>query len=220
MVALAVAGPQMERGARERSMSTRAPVVRLPAFASAALLLSLCLACTGMAAAKECDGVSFPDRLQARGETLMLNGLGLRKATIFAIKVYVGALYVAHPTADANAILGSPQPVEIDLAFVFHVTAGQLRNAWQEGFARSAPNELPQLQSRIALLDGRIASIKAGERLTFLRIPGVGIQFSLDGKVLGTIAGDDFARAFLAIWLGPSPPNPELRAGLLGGPCT
>lgn len=203
-------------------MSTRAPAVRLPAFASAALLLSLFLTGVGTraAAAKECDGVSFPDRVQARGETLTLNGLGLRKATIFAIKVYVGALYVAHPTADANAILSSPQPVEIDLAFVFHVTAGQLRDAWQEGFARSAGNELPQLQSRIAQLDGRVSGVKSGQRMSFLRIPGVGIQFSLDGKVLGTISGDDFARAFLAIWLGPSPPNPQLRTGLLGGPCT
>ncbi|HEY6516408.1 MAG TPA: chalcone isomerase family protein [Steroidobacteraceae bacterium] len=203
-------------------MSTRAPAVRLPAFASAALLLSLCLTGAGArtAAAKECDGVTFPDRVQARGETLTLNGLGLRKATIFSIKVYVGALYVAHPTADANAILSSPQPVEIDLAFVFHVTAGQLRDAWQDGFARSAGNQLPQLQSRIAQLDGRVAGVKSGQRMSFLRIPGVGIRFSLDGKVLGTISGDDFARAFLAIWLGPSPPNPQLRSGLLGGPCT
>ena len=79
------------------------------------------------AVARECDGVSFPEHIQAHGETLTLNGLGLRKATFLRIKVYVGALYVAHPTADANAILSSRDPVEIDLAFVFHVTAGQFR---------------------------------------------------------------------------------------------
>src|SRR5579863_5509503 len=100
----------------EGFMSTRAPVVLLPAFAAAALLC-LRLACAAPAVAGECDGVSFPQHVQARGETLTLNGLGLRKATIFRIKVYVGALYVAHPTADANAILTSRDPVEIDLAF-------------------------------------------------------------------------------------------------------
>jgi Chalcone isomerase-like len=33
------------------------------------------------------------------------------------------------------------------------------------------------------------------------------------------VEGDDFARAFLAIWLGAKPPNPSLKAGLLGGAC-
>ncbi|MGH8295568.1 MAG: chalcone isomerase family protein [Steroidobacteraceae bacterium] len=199
-------------------MSTRAPIGSLPVLAAAALL---CAGPAGAAAvASECDGVSFPEHAQARGETLTLNGLGLRRATIFGIKVYVGALYVAHPTADAQAILASPDPVEVELRFVFHVTAGQLRKAWREGFAKSAPGELPWLQSRIAQLNGWMRGVGSGQRMTFLRIPGVGIQYSLDGAVQGTIPGDEFATALLAIWLGPSPPSQALRAGILGGPCT
>jgi len=173
----------------------------------------------GTAAGRNCDGVSFPDHIQARGQTLTLNGLGLRKATIFNIKVYVGALYVARPTADAAAILSSQQPVEIELRFTFHVTAGQLRDAWREGFEKSAPGQLPRLQSRLAQLNGWMRSVGSGQRMTFLRIPGVGIQYSLDGALQGTISGDDFATAFLAIWLGSSPPSQALRAGLLGGDC-
>ncbi len=208
-------------------MSTRAPASPLT-FAQTALRLvvfgALCVAFhtarAGSAAARECDGVSFPQQIQERGETLTLNGLGLRKATIFGIKVYVGALYLPHPTSDATSILTSREPVEIELRFVFRVSASQLRSAWQEGFEKSAPGELPRLQSRIAQLNGWMTGVKSGQRMTFLRIPGVGIEYALDCAVQGTIPGDDFARAFLAIWLGASPPNPELRAGLLGGPCT
>jgi Chalcone isomerase-like len=202
-------------------MRTRAPIASPRSFASAAfLVVALHLAGTGMAAARECDGVSFPEHVQAGGETLTLNGLGLRKATIFGIKVYVGALYVPHPTAEANAILTSREPVQIELRFVFHATAGQLRNAWEEGFEKSAPAELTQLHARIAQLESWMTSVGSGDRMTFLRIPGVGIEYSLNGATKGTIPGDDFASAFLAIWLGSSPPNPQLRAGLLGGPCT
>lgn len=211
-------------------MSTRAPIATPqarrdrraagpPALAPAALLISLCLASAGAAHAKECDGVSFPEQIQAAGTTLTLNGLGLRKATVFGIKVYVGALYVAHPTADAAAILSSKDPSEVELHFVFHVTAGQLRSAWQEGFENSARGQLPQLRSRIAQLNGWMTAVGSGQRMTFLRIPGVGIQYALDGAVKGTISGDDFATAFLAIWLGASPPSQDLRAGLLGGDC-
>ena len=200
-------------------MSTRARTASLPACAWAAPLVCLGMAVAGTAAARDCDGVSFPEQIQVHGETLTLNGLGLRKATIFGIKVYVGALYVPHRTADAAAILSSQQPAEVELRFVFHVTAGQLRDAWQEGFEKSAAGELPRLQSRIAQLNGWMKSVGSGQSMTFLRIPGVGIQYSVDGAVQGIISGDDFARAFLAIWLGPAPPNPELRAGLLGGEC-
>ena len=199
-------------------MRIRASIASVPVFASATLLF---LWATAAAAAvpTECDGVSFPRHVQAHGETLTLNGLGLRKATIFSIKVYVGGLYVSHPTADANAILTSRQPVEIELRFVFHATTGQLRDAWQEGFEKSAPGEIAQLQSRIGQLNGWMASVGSGDRMTFVRVPGVGIEYSLDGTLKGTIPGDDFAKAFLAIWLGSSPPSPQLRAGLLGGPC-
>jgi Chalcone isomerase-like len=200
-------------------MSTRTPMTSRPGSASAALLLCLCMVFGGAAAARECDGVSFPEHIQANGQSLTLNGLGLRKATIFGIKVYVAALYVAHPTSDAAAILDSKDPAQIELQFVFHVRANQLRDAWQEGFEKSSPARLPQLRSRIAQLDGWMTSVGSGQRMTFLRIPGAGIQYSLDGAVRGTISGDDFATAFLAIWLGSSPPSPELRAGLLGGEC-
>lgn len=197
-------------------MSTRAPV-RLPALA-AAILFFPCLAAAQVAT--QCDGVSYPEHIQTRGKTLTLNGLGLRKATFLRIKVYVGALYVAHPTSDANVILSSRDPVEIDLAFVFPATAGQLRDAWEEGFTKSAPEKLRQLRARITQLENRMTAMKSGQRVEFLRIPGVGVQFSMNGVLQGTIPGDDFGTALLAIWLGPSPPAPELRAGLLGGPCT
>jgi hypothetical protein len=201
-------------------MSTRTPVIP-PALAAAALFLgSLCIASGATAAGQECDGVSFPEHVQARGQTLTLNGLGLRKATIFGIKVYVGALYLAHPTADADAILNSKDPVEIDLAFVFRASASQLRSAWEDGFAKSASGRPAPLQGRITQLENWMNGVRSGQKMSFLRIPGVGIQYSLDGAVQGTIPGDDFATAFLAIWLGSSPPSPQLRAGLLGGPCT
>jgi chalcone isomerase-like protein len=41
----------------------------------------------------------------------------------------------------------------------------------------------------------------------------------VNGADKGSIEGQDFSRAFLAIWLGDAPPNPELKAGLLGGAC-
>jgi hypothetical protein len=41
-------------------------------------------------------------------------------------------------------------------------------------------------------------------------------QIALNGKILGTISGLDFANAMLSIWLGPNPLDQTLKKALLG----
>ena len=62
--------------------------------------------------------------------------------------------------------------------------------------------------------------VKSGDKVTFVSKPGTGVEVSMNGTVKGTIKGDDFAKALLAIWLGADPPNPEIKSGLLGGACS
>jgi len=186
------------------------------------MLIPLVLAAalgTGLAQAKECKGVNFPDKAQVEGSSLTLNGLGLRQATAFKVNVYVAALYVAKAAADPTALLGSNVPSELILQFVRNVGADDLRKGWSEGFEKNSKDQLPALKERIATLNSWMGDVKTGERLTFVRKPGAGLQVDVNGVVKGTIKGDDFARAFLAIWLGADPPNPEIKAGLLGGAC-
>jgi hypothetical protein len=173
----------------------------------------------GVAEGKECKGVSFPDQAQVEGSNLMLNGLGMRQATALKVNVYVAALYVAKPSSDANALLASSTPSELILQFVRNVGADDIRKGWSEGFEKNAKDQLPALKERIAELNGWMADVKSGERLTFIRKPGAGLQVDVKGAMKGTIKGDDFAKAFLSIWLGADPPNPELKVGLLGGAC-
>ena len=174
---------------------------------------------TGIAHGKECKGVNFPDQVQVDGSSLTLNGLGLRQATAFKVNVYVAALYVAKTSADANALLGSNMPSELVLQFVRDVGANDLRKGWDEGFAENSSAQLPALKERIAMLNGWMADMKSGQRLAFIHKPGAGVQVDVNGTVKGTIKGDDFAKALLAIWLGGEPPNAEIKAGMLGGAC-
>lgn len=97
--------------------------------------------------------------------------------------------------------------------------ASDLNDAWDEGFAANAKSQLPALEKRVETLKGWMSDMKKGERLTFTHVPGRGIQVNVGGVEKGTIEGDDFATAFLSIWLGAHPPNPNLKAGLLGGAC-
>ena len=169
---------------------------------------------------RECMGVSFPDQLQVEGSALVLNGLGLRQATILEVDVYVAALYTATASSDPDAILGSTSSKQLVLHFVRNVGAADLNKAWEEGFEANAKAQLPALEERVETLKSWMADMKTGERLTFTHKPGGGLQVDVGGTTKGTIKGDDFARAFLSIWLGAHPPNAGLKAGLLGGACS
>jgi len=173
---------------------------------------------TGVAFGKECKGVNFAEQVQVDGRTLALNGLGLRQATAFKVNVYVAALYVTKTSGDSAAILGGNAPRVMVLHFVRDVGADDIRKGWTEGFEKNAKGELPALKDRIATFNGWMSDLKTGQRLTFRYVPGVGVDVDVAGAAKGTIKGEDFARALFAIWLG-DPPNPELKAGLLGGAC-
>jgi hypothetical protein len=186
-----------------------------------ALVLLGMIVALGVAVAdgKECAGVSFPEQAQVDGATLTLNGLGLRQATILKVNVYVAGLYVAKASADPSAILGSSTAKRLVLHVVRGVGAADLNKAWEEGFASNAKEQLPALKERIGTLKGWMADMQSGQRLTFTHLPGAGIQVDVNGTVKGAVKGDDFARAFLSIWLGAHPPNSGLKLGLLGGAC-
>lgn len=164
---------------------------------------------------KECKGVSFPDQLQLDGRKLALNGLGLRQATMFKVNVYVAALYVTKPSANADALLGSGDPKQLILQFMRNVSAADLNKAWDEGFDK----RLAPFKSHLETLKGWMTDMKPGQRLIFVQRPGAGLEVDVNGSAKGTIKSDDFAKAFFSIWLGADAPNPDLRSGLLGGSC-
>ena len=181
------------------------------------LAAAACLATTAVKA-RECLGVSFPEQVQVAGTSLALNGLGLRQATLFKVNVYVAALYVPKPTADAGVILAAATPYEMQLHFVRNVGAADIAKGWVEGFQRNGQGSQAASDERAATLRGWMTDIKAGQSMKFSFQPGTGLEVSVNGNVKGTIRGDDFGRAFLSIWLGV-PPNPEIKVGLLGGRC-
>jgi hypothetical protein len=182
------------------------------------LFLALLLVTSVATAADEatCRDISFPRQVQVNGTDLTLNGLGVRKATFLKINVYVAAYYVIQPEHDPKVLIESDTPQQLTLQFVRNVGVEDLRKAFIEGFERVQGAGLGE---RVARLNGWMTDMKSGQRLSFVRVPRSGVQISVNGVQKGTIEGADFSRALISIWLGPTPPNPELKAGMLGGEC-
>jgi hypothetical protein len=179
-------------------------------------LMAVMVMVSGTALAGTKAGVTMPDSITVGGQSLVLNGMGLREATL-GIDVYVAGLYVQHPTSDPAQLIDARQKKQLVLKFVHDVGHDKIVKAWHEGFAKSATVPMSQLRPYIAQLDAWTPSFSDGDTLTFTYVPGTGVTVAVNGQTRGTIADPDFAQSLFAIWLGPRPPSGDLKRGLLRG---
>lgn len=176
--------------------------------------LVLAAASTLPAAAGELAGVNLPDTTRVGEETLVLNGLGLRKKAIF--KVYVGGLYLPARTSDAGRILAGDTARHMVMEFVRGVGSGSLADAWTDCLEANTPDAPAEVAKQFEELRGWMADVESGDQLTFTYQPGTGTQVTVKGADQGTQAGKPFADALFACWIGPEPPSEDFRDGLLG----
>ncbi|HVS00161.1 MAG TPA: chalcone isomerase family protein [Thermoanaerobaculia bacterium] len=179
--------------------------------------LTLLLALPAMpAAAGTVAGVSLPDRVEAGGQPLVLNGMALRKK--FVIKVYVAGLYLPQKNKSAQQILGGDTPYRMVMHFLYGVSKDQMCEAWNEGLEANTPNATAEVKKGFATLCSWMEPIDEGKKLVMTYVPGEGTQVEVNGKVKGTIPGQATADAILATWIGPKPgPGEDFKKGLLGG---
>ena len=180
------------------------------------LTAMMVLALAGSVQAKSLKKANFNDNVQISGKTLTLNGLGLRLATIFDINVYVGSLYLEKKEQDATKILDSKGPKLIELAFLRGVSGKKLQGAWSDCFENNAAN--PQtFKVQLAQLNSSMKEVKNGDRVRFEFVPA-NVTVKINDIVTGTVekGGAGFQKVLLSCWIGPKPPNKELKSGMLG----
>lgn len=171
------------------------------------------------ASAAECEGVKFADTVTVDGKKLVLNGLGMREATIFSVDVYVAGLYVEKKSKNPKELLDTSKPIKFVMKFVRDVSRDDVAGAYKESFDKAPKATQKELKEEFDKLLSWMSGIKSGQQMEYTYIPGTGMEVKVKGKVMGTIQGAEATRFFLNIWLGPKPPNKGLKTGLLGGKC-
>jgi len=181
------------------------------------LVVLACLALAAPVAAGTLEGVTMTDTVQVDDSTLVLNGMGMRikKVAFVKVKVYVAGLYLPAKSGDAAAILATDAPKRLVMHFLYkEVSRDKLVEAWNDGFAANAKGVA--LGDRLATFNSMWADMKTGDEAVLTYVPGTGTSVVIKGESKGVIPGADFAKAMFSVWLGPEPPNAELKAGLLG----
>ena len=177
-------------------------------------LLTLLLALP--AGAGTLAGVTLPDKAEVGGQTLVLNGMGLRSKLF--IKVYVGGLYLAQKEKAPAKVLGADSPRRMVMHFLYDVTKEQMCEAWNEGLADNTPSAAADVKKNFMTLCGWMEPIKKGNRIVLTYVPGEGTHVEVNGKAKGTLEGKATADAILNTWIGPDPgPGADFKKAVLGG---
>jgi hypothetical protein len=179
--------------------------------ATAALTLNI-------AHAVEVEGVKFDDTTKIGSSELVINGTGVRRK--FG-KRYVMALYLPAKTGDAAAVLATKGAKRVAIHLTKDVSGDTFANAVSSAMAdNSTEAEMAAVKDRLkqwAETVIALGEVKAGAIILIDWIPEKGTQLSVNGQAKGKeIAGEDFYKALLRVWLGKDPVQDDIKQGLLG----
>lgn len=186
----------------------------------------LCLAVLGATAWParaqiQVEGYTFAREAVVAGQTLRLNGVGLR--AVAWLKGYAAGLYLGAKATTPGAVLADAGAKRLQLRMLQEVPAEEFAKAFDKGIARNTPAaDLPALRERMqrfnALVLG-LKKVKKGDLVDLDWLPDEGLAFAYNGRALAPpIAGADLYAALLRIFIGQRPVDPEMKVGLLGGP--
>lgn len=162
-------------------------------------------------------GATLPNTETFKGQTLVLNGSGVRER--LWIDLYAAGLYLDQKSSNANNILTADKPMALKLHIVSKlITSDKMVEAVTEGFENSTGGKTAPIQPRIdQILSFFKEDIKKNDVFDLVYLPSEGgVVAYKNGERKGVIKGLDFKAALFGIWLSNRPADDKLKKSLLG----
>lgn len=173
----------------------------------------VCGAGAGSVAPVEVHGVAFAASSAVGEQALVLQGAGLLRY-LRVVPVYVAGLYV-DPGANMVDPLGDFTK-SLEVEYLVSAPAKDFNDAGTRTLrAALTKAEYAAVEARVHEISGWYPDVNEGDRCMLTYVPGRGTELIYNGQSLGIIPGDDFQRAYFAIWLGDKPASEPLRDALL-----
>ncbi len=159
-------------------------------------------------------GVEFPDQIKSGGQTLQLNGMGLRE--YFFFDIYVGGLYLPFKSSDPQKIINADVPKRVQLKFIISKVEKEKLAESLDNNLKNNPSISPEVRKKMMSILARAQDFHRGETFAFDYVPGKGTAFVVNGKTMEIVPGLDFMKAVFLIYVGQNPGSEQLKQGLLG----
>ena len=148
---------------------------------------------------------------------MIKNGQGTR--IIFFMKVYEGSLYLESKSSNSDEIINmnAPMAIRIDVTSAM-VTADAMKKALKEGLEKATGNNTDPISKEINQLSSTFDSeVGNGDYYEFIYLPALGTNVLKNSKLIDTIPGIEFKKAFFGIFLSNNPIQKNLKKAMLGG---
>jgi hypothetical protein len=160
-------------------------------------------------------GVNLEPAVTVNGQSLKLNGAGIRKK--FFVKVYIGSLYSAKRLTTPAEALSERGDRLIRMNFLHSkVERGKITEAFIEGFTGNSP-ELAGSAEVKKFLSLFTADFTRGDVVDLVLGSDGNVVVRQNGKVLGNVSSNRLAVGIMAIYFGDRPADETLKKGMLGG---
>ena len=130
----------------------------------------------------------------------------------FGFKVYDATLWLT----GSDSQFSFARPFALEIRYDTAVKGKDISNTSLIELQRISQSSPEQITAWAVLMDSIFVDVKRADQLIGLHLPGVGIRFLLNGKLIGESPDLKFSEAFFKIWLDAKTKRPELRAALLG----
>lgn len=161
--------------------------------------------------AREIEGIQVPETEMLQQDKLLLNGVALRKATIFKIKVYLIMFYYPSKITSEDELLSKPQKFMLKIKFLRDLSKEKVIDSFNSGFAKNSV-DLKNYSQSWKLLQQAMEDQTKGDELVFTYWGDKLVIKSKSKEVI--IDQIDFVPQLLKLWFG-TPPNEDLKKGLL-----
>lgn len=165
--------------------------------------------------AADLEGFKFPDEITSNNVKLTLNGLAVRKATIFGIKIMVAGLYLSKKSVNSDLILKSNEIKQIHIRFIKNISAKKISSMWSEQLMKRCKIDCILLNEHATQMGKLMIDIKPSDSMKFTFFEEK-VKIIPSNNIEGIVEGKDFSKALLSLWIGPDPLDGDLKTGLLG----
>ena len=175
------------------------------------LLLILVLCC---AAAMTIYAQSLkPAPKNQSGSPMVLLGKAVKKFLTF--RVVTVQLYIAPGYGPGQIFEDIPKRIEV--TYHLNIPKAELDRATIKGIEKNVSHEqLLKLMPKIEQVNSYYQDVRSSDQIVMSYFPAIGTQVMVKGQIKGIIPGQDFAKAFFAIWVGDHPVDERAKFQLLG----
>lgn len=157
----------------------------------------------------------FPQEITLAEESFQKLG-EYRYVYRFLFDLYDAALY-APADATAEEVLAAATPFRLQFRYLRTIDKTIIMKSADRMLEKNlSPEEKAQIGDRVARINEAYTTVNAGDTSSLTYQTSRHTTLKINGEPKLTIEGEDFAKLYFRIWLGPHPISKSLKANLLG----